>query len=216
MGNNRWLKNSFVYPLIIIGVIVIFYTLLPSFGGRVEQPLTTVIAMAKNHELREIVVDGRKLTVYPLVSTSATGDRFTSRIGNETDVITLLVESGVEVGPPAGVEVVFKGSSGFSSLFGLLINFLPIITNGGLMPITPETLQKTGDVPEDARIGEWVRDTKDVLLERDDVHLYFFSDRLTSDLSPFRAFSIGDLVLIGGAMVLLLDLLLPRPFRSAD
>ena len=99
---------------------------------------------------------------------------------------------------------------------GVLLNFLPIITNGGLMPITPETLQKTGGVPQDARIGEWVRDTKDVLLERDDVHLYFFSDRLTSDLSPFRAFSIGDLVLIGGAVFLLLDLLLPRPLRATD
>ena len=99
---------------------------------------------------------------------------------------------------------------------GVLLNFLPIITNGGLMPITPETLLKTGDVPEDARIGEWVRDTKDVLLERDDVHLYFFSDRLTSDLSPFRAFSIGDVVLVGGVVFLLLDLLLPRPFRASD
>ena len=97
---------------------------------------------------------------------------------------------------------------------GVLLNFLPIITNGGLMPITPETLLKTGDVPEDARIGEWVSDTKDVLLERDDTNLYFFSDRLTSDLSPSRAFSIGDLVLIVGATVLLLDLLLPRPYRA--
>jgi len=43
---------------------------------------------------------------------------------------------------------------------GVLLNFLPIIANGGLMPITPETLQKTGDVPEDARLGEWVRGTK--------------------------------------------------------
>ena len=133
MGSNRWQKNSFVYLLVIIGVIVIFYTLLPSFGGRTEQPLTTVIAMAKNHEIREVVVDGKKLTVYPRVSTPATGDRFTSRIGNDTDVITLLVESGVEIGPPNGVEVVFKGSSGFSSLFGLLINFLPVIIFGGLI-----------------------------------------------------------------------------------
>ncbi len=100
---------------------------------------------------------------------------------------------------------------------GVLLNFLPIVANGGLMPITPETLEKTGDVPEDARIGEWVRDTKDVLLERDDVHLYFFSDRLTSDLSPFRAFSIGDVVVVLGALGLLIDLLAPRPYRaSAD
>ncbi len=99
---------------------------------------------------------------------------------------------------------------------GVLLNFLPIVANGGLMPITPETLQKTGDVPEDARIGEWVRDTKDVLLERDEVHPYYFSGRLTSDLSPFRAFSLGDLVLVGGAVFLLGDLLAPRPYRASD
>ena len=57
MGNNRWLRNSFVYLMIIIGVIVIFYTLLPSFGGTSEEPLTTVVAMAKNNDIREIVID---------------------------------------------------------------------------------------------------------------------------------------------------------------
>jgi len=133
MGSNRWLRNGFVYLLVIIGVVVIFYTLLPSFGGRAEQPLTTVIAMAKNHELREVVIDGRKLTAYPKSATSAHGDRFISRIGSDTDIITLLVESDVEVGPPNGVEVVFKGSSGLSSFFGLLINFLPVIIFGGLI-----------------------------------------------------------------------------------
>ncbi|GIT45396.1 MAG: hypothetical protein Ct9H300mP11_33320 [Chloroflexota bacterium] len=65
MGNNRWLRNSFVYLMIIIGVIVIFYTLLPSFGASSEKPLTTVIAMAKNDDIREIVIDGRKLTYFP-------------------------------------------------------------------------------------------------------------------------------------------------------
>ena len=61
MGNNRWLRNSFVYLMIIIGVIVIFYTLLPSFGARSEEPLTTVVAMAKNNDIREIIIDGRNL-----------------------------------------------------------------------------------------------------------------------------------------------------------
>ncbi len=133
MGNNRWLRNSFVYLLVIIGIIVIFYTLLPSFGGRNEEPLTTVIAMAKNGEIREILVDGRKLVVYPRATGRAGADRFTSRIGADMDVVGLMLESGVEVGPPGGVEVVFKGSSGLSSLFGLLLNFLPLIFFGGLI-----------------------------------------------------------------------------------
>jgi hypothetical protein len=99
---------------------------------------------------------------------------------------------------------------------GVLLNFLPIIANGGLMPITPETLEETGGVPKDAETGEWVSKTKDVLLEREDVRLYFLSDRLTSDLSPFRAFSIGDVFLLAGSLILLGDLLLPRPQRVKE
>ncbi|MCH8107260.1 MAG: ATP-dependent zinc metalloprotease FtsH [Chloroflexi bacterium] len=133
MGSNRWLRNSLVYLLVIIGVIVVFYTFLPSFGGRDERPLTTVVSMAKNHEIREILVDGKKLTVFPRSSSGAGGGRFTSRMGSETDVINLLVDSGVEVGPPGGVEVTFKGASGWTSIIGLMLNFLPLILFGGLI-----------------------------------------------------------------------------------
>ena len=133
MGNNRWLRNGFVYLLVIVGVIVIFYTLLPSFGASSDVPLTTVVAMAKNDEIREIAVDGRKLTITPNVSSRVGSDRLYSRIGNDTDVINLLVESGVEIGPPSGVSVTFEGSSGLSSLLGLLLNFLPLIIFGGLI-----------------------------------------------------------------------------------
>ena len=133
MGNNRWLRNGVVYLLVIVGVIVIFYTLLPSFGASSDVPLTTVVAMAKNDEIREIAVDGRKLTITPNVSSRVGSDRLYSRIGNDTDVINLLVESGVEIGPPSGVSVTFEGSSGLSSLLGLLLNFLPLIIFGGLI-----------------------------------------------------------------------------------
>ena len=133
MGSNRWLRNSFVYLLVIIGVVVVFYTLLPSFGGRDERPISTVVRMAENHEIREIVVDGKKLTVFPRSSGASGSNSFTSRVGSETDVITLLVESGVEVGPPGGVDVTFKGSSGWTSFLGLLLNFLPLILFGGLI-----------------------------------------------------------------------------------
>ena len=133
MGKNRWLRNGVVYLLVIVGVIVIFYTLLPGFGASNDVPLTTVVAMAKNGEIREIAVDGRKLTITPNVSSRVGSDRLYSRIGTDTDVIGLLVESGVEIGPPSGVSVTFEGSSGLSSLFGLLLNFLPLIIFGGLI-----------------------------------------------------------------------------------
>ncbi|MDA1128202.1 MAG: ATP-dependent zinc metalloprotease FtsH [Chloroflexi bacterium] len=133
MGNNRWLRNSFVYLMIIIGVIVIFYTLLPSFGGRSEEDFTTVLAMAKNDDIREIQIDGRKLTVFSRGTNAAGANQFISRVGRDTDVLGLLIESGVEIGPPSGVDVIFKGSSGLSSFLGLMLNFLPLIFFGGLI-----------------------------------------------------------------------------------
>ena len=87
----------------------------------------------KNNDIREIVIDGRTITVFPRGTSTAGVDRFTSRIGRDTDVLGLLVESGVAVGPPSGVEVVFKGSSGLSSFLGLMLNFLPLIFFGGLI-----------------------------------------------------------------------------------
>ena len=130
MGSNRWLRNSFVYLMIIIGVIVIFYTLLSSFGGSEEKPLTTVVAEAKTGQIREIVVDGKKLTVTPA---AAGAKSYTSRVGNNTDLENLLADQGVELGTPLGVQISYKGSSGLSSFFGLILNFLPLIFFGGLI-----------------------------------------------------------------------------------
>ena len=76
-----------------------------------EIPLTTVIAMAKAYEIREIQVEGMKLTVYPKNIASDGADRLVSRIGDDTGIIGLLIDSGVEVGPPSGVEVTIKGES---------------------------------------------------------------------------------------------------------
>ena len=73
--------------------------------------LTTVITMAKADEIREIQVDGKKLTVYPKIIAEGSVDRFVSRIGDDTDIIGLLISSGVEVGPPSAVELTFKNVS---------------------------------------------------------------------------------------------------------
>ena len=132
MGNKKWMRNSFIYLLIIIGVVVIFYTLLPGFAGKDERPLTTVITMARNQEINEIVVEGERLTVVPGGSGSGRGGQFTSRTGRDTDLIKILQDEGIKTGP-GGVQVRYKGSSGFGSFLGLMFNFLPLIFLAGLI-----------------------------------------------------------------------------------
>ena len=127
MGSNRWLRNSFVYLMIIIGVIVIFYTLMP-FGGEDEEPVSRVISLAKNNQLEKIEVNGDNLTV-----TRIDQSTFKSKLEKGDSITSLLLESGVPVGEPGVVEIQSKGSSGLSSFFGLLLNFLPLIFFGGLI-----------------------------------------------------------------------------------
>ena len=126
------MRNSLVYLLIIIGVIVIFYTLIPAFGTRNDLPFTEVVARAKTHEISEIIVEGDKLTVIPRVTGGAGGAQFTSRINDQTDLMQSLANNNVETGA-AGVQVTFKGSGGLGSFLGLMLNFLPLIFFGGLI-----------------------------------------------------------------------------------
>jgi cell division protease FtsH len=132
MANNRWLKNSLVYLLIIVGVIVIFYTLIPTLGAADPLPITEVITRAQNHQISRIVVEGQKLTIIPRVSEGVPISQSVSRMSEQTDIVGLLVDNGVEIGPQ-GVQVDFKGSGGLGSVFGILLNFLPLIFFGGLI-----------------------------------------------------------------------------------
>ena len=72
--NPRWMRNSFIYLLIVVAVIAIFFTLFSDVSGSREVPLSEVASMAKSGELEAIDVSGNKLTIY-----TDRGDTFTSR-----------------------------------------------------------------------------------------------------------------------------------------
>ena len=83
MTNNRWVRNSLIYLLIIIGVIVIFYTLIPSLGSSEQLSLTEVMGQASTGQIERIIVDGEKLTVIPRVARGGDTTKYTSRIGKK-------------------------------------------------------------------------------------------------------------------------------------
>ena len=94
---------------------------------------------------------------------------------------------------------------------GMLLNFAAIISNGGLMPVSPSNMEKTGMgyKLEELELGDAVPRSKNVLLEESDTNLRWLSDRFTwlSD-SPFSVFSVGDIVIAAGLLVVLAELLL--------
>jgi Family of unknown function (DUF5317) len=90
---------------------------------------------------------------------------------------------------------------------GLLFNLLVIASNGGLMPITPETLVQ---INPGSSLAQWTAGahygySKDVILARQSTFLWSLSDILVLP-PPFpwpTAFSLGDLIIATGIISLL-------------
>lgn len=90
---------------------------------------------------------------------------------------------------------------------GLGMNLVAIVANGGLMPISPETLHRL--VPQQPiefwPIGERLAGTKDIILAQDAIRLPWFVDRFTTPAwyPQATAFSLGDILLAVGVFLLL-------------
>lgn len=93
---------------------------------------------------------------------------------------------------------------------GLLLNFIAISLNGGMMPLTPENAQHL--LPAGSTItltlGERVGISKDILLEKSATRLWFLGDVfLTPEWLHYPlAFSPGDVCLSLGAFWLFWEL----------
>jgi len=126
--SNRWMRNSLVYLVIIVAVIMIFFMFVDQpTGGSQEIGINEVVELAKNSSRSsklEIEVSGDSLTITDGVNV------FKSRKEEGSSIADLLSSAGVD---NANYSVKVKGSGGFGSLFGILIGFLPLILFGGIL-----------------------------------------------------------------------------------
>ncbi|HEX7554986.1 MAG TPA: DUF5317 family protein [Leptolinea sp.] len=93
---------------------------------------------------------------------------------------------------------------------GFLCNFLVIVLNGGLMPISPETIHRlVPNAPSNFwTLGQRLGYGKDIVLQESQTILPFFSDRFVSPqwMNYPVAFSFGDLLISAGVIWLLWSL----------
>ena len=125
---HRCTRNGIVYLLIVVAVVTVFLLFFNQpLGGPEEIEITEVISLARNNTSTDrirIEVRGDSLTV-------TDGARvFRSRKEAGSSLVQLMNEAGVD---PAAYSVDVKGSSGLSSLFTVLISFLPLILFGGVL-----------------------------------------------------------------------------------
>ncbi|MBI4310855.1 MAG: cell division protein FtsH, partial [Chloroflexi bacterium] len=58
---NRWLKNSFVYLLVIIALVAIAFAFLPGLNNTEEKPISDVFVQARAGKVEKIVVEGDRV-----------------------------------------------------------------------------------------------------------------------------------------------------------
>jgi len=125
--NSRWMRNGFIYLLIVVAVIAIFFTLFSDVSSSREIPIDDVVRMAKRGQIETIEVRGDRLTII-----DTRGEVLTSRKEVVSSVVEMLQNSGID--PLASnLHIEVKGSSGLGSLFGILLNFLPLIFFGAVL-----------------------------------------------------------------------------------
>ena len=126
--NSRFMRNGFIYLLIVVALLAITLTLFGGVsGGSKDLGISEVVAMAKRGDIDTIEVSGDRLTI---ISTQQ--ETYSSRIEQTASIFDILVDAGID--PYGGrPNIVVVGSSGLGSLFGILINFLPLIFFGAVL-----------------------------------------------------------------------------------
>jgi len=88
---------------------------------------------------------------------------------------------------------------------GLSLNLAVMLANGGFMPVTPEALRRGGQLHLVDTLEEWarVRNTKNVVLYRENTRLWFLSDVfvIPPPVPIASIFSVGDVFIAAGVFL---------------
>ncbi len=123
--NAPWMKNSFIYILIVVAVLAVLFTMLSPSRPSQDINISQVIQMAKDKQIRSIAINEDSLEIIDTL-----GGYYESRKEGSTSIFEMLDASGADI---TGVDIEIKGASGFGSFLGLLINFLPLIFFGAII-----------------------------------------------------------------------------------
>ncbi len=126
--NSKSMRNMFIYMLILVALVLVVLMVFRQPAGSGEQDLTWVIQQAQQNNVRSIEVRGDDLTVY----LRDRSEPVRSRKESGQSITETLRDAGVNLGSN-GVAVNVQGPSGFGNIFGVMLNFLPLLIFGAIL-----------------------------------------------------------------------------------
>ncbi|MEO8458725.1 MAG: ATP-dependent metallopeptidase FtsH/Yme1/Tma family protein, partial [Chloroflexota bacterium] len=128
--NGRWLRNSFIYLLILVAIVAIIFTVF--YGGSTgttEQTLDKFIAEAKSGSITKVDVNGTSVQ-YKLKGEDV---QYETKLEEGDTVRDVLQANGVNPGESNYPEVNIKGASSWKTVVAILLQFLPIVIIVGIL-----------------------------------------------------------------------------------
>ncbi len=104
--DTRWLRNSFIYLLILVAAIAAFLSVFPGSGSREPNaiPMSEVISLARGGQIRKITSEGDLLTI----ERRDTGQRVQARKDAGSDIYQILNTTGVPADRVADIEIDYR------------------------------------------------------------------------------------------------------------
>jgi cell division protease FtsH len=125
---NSWLRNSFVYLVIMVAVLAIFFTLFSPPAKESQIGISDLYALivrdAKSNRVDEIVIQGNRI-----IANTSEGRKVAIK-SDRQDVLADLNQRGVR---DEQVKVEVREPSQFTSWLGIIGSFLPVIIFGALL-----------------------------------------------------------------------------------
>src|SRR5438105_5012004 len=131
--DTKWLRNSFVYLIILVAIIALFFTVVQQGGTPDVKPiaLNDLALRIERHEIKSIeVTDDRVVAIAS--TTSGADQRFTTRTGRD-NFLDAMHNFGVTPEQLADVQYTVKEPPQISNWLGILVNLLPLIFFGAIL-----------------------------------------------------------------------------------
>ncbi|MCS6840447.1 MAG: ATP-dependent zinc metalloprotease FtsH [Roseiflexus sp.] len=123
MGDNRWLKNSFVYLIILVAALALFFNYFNNAQGQQEERgIYQVLADAKAGRIEKIEAQSGNTEI--LVTYRDTRTKVRSRIESNDSITSLLVQAGV---PLDAVNVEVRAAPAWGGLLNVFTILLPVL-----------------------------------------------------------------------------------------
>jgi cell division protease FtsH len=126
MGDNRWLKNSFVYLIILVAALALFFQY---FGSTSSPPdevgISEIITDAKAGRIETITAQTGESSITARYRDGNEQKR--SRIESNDSIMRLLAENGVDLDAPNAPNVVVRPAPAWGGLLSIFTVLLPTL-----------------------------------------------------------------------------------------